>query len=77
MARVRCNSFVETTCIPKTKLQEHVLSTPDIGLIIRHAEHTDSLHFCRASIFNLHGLCQPVISLSDCREGLQDVKLFR
>ena len=49
----------------------HEDSTLDIGLIIRHAR------FCGASIFNLHGLCQPVISLSDCREGLQEIQLFR
>ena len=46
----------------------HEDSTPDIGLIIRHAEHIDS---------NLNSLCQPVISLSDCREGSQEIKLFR
>ena len=48
MARFRCNSFVETTCIPKRKLQEHITripprggrgggGVPDIGLIIRLA----------------------------------------
>ena len=43
MVRFRCNSFVETTCIPKRKLQQHIRrippwrGVPDIGLIIRHA----------------------------------------
>ena len=43
MVRFRCNSFVETTCIPKRKLQEHIRrippwrGVPDIGLIIHHA----------------------------------------
>ena len=42
MARVRCNSFVETTCIPKRKLQEHITripplrGIPDIGLILKY-----------------------------------------
>ena len=43
MASFRYNSFVETTCIPKRKLQEHITRipprrrVPGIGLIIRLA----------------------------------------
>ena len=42
MVRFRCNSFVETTCIPKRKLQEHITripplrGIPDIGLILKY-----------------------------------------
>ena len=42
MVRFRCNSFVETTCIPKRKLQEHITripplrGIPGIGLILKY-----------------------------------------
>ena len=87
MARFRCNSFVETTCIPKGKLQEHITripplrGIPDIGLILKYVlKYVMRMISCvsevQLSIFNLHCLGQFVISLNVCRESLQETGAY-